>query len=250
MLGTILVSEALTLLSNEALMRDFGSTVENAIDAKRTSPHYQDLLDSIRRHGVTTPIHIRTSHHGRFLVEGHHRITAACDAGLTSIPWTDDATLADRIENMSWTLTPGTITPEAIEAFTHDACAGLAIALHDATGWPLIEVGHCDGLPLHFMVRHPDGRLVDIRGTHTDTDVYDEWEFEADGDTATLSEVTRKNVMTCYLVDCGEPVPMDLTRTFVPAVLGALNDKGHCPNGEWPQVLTSTGSCPKRRTPV
>lgn len=123
---------------------------------------------------------------------------------------------------MRWQLTPGTITPEAIEAFTRGACAGLAIALHDATGWPIVEIGHCDGLPLHFMVRHPSGRLVDIRGTHTDTAVCDEWEFDADDGIITLSEVARGDVMTCYLVDCGELVPMALVHTFTPAVLASL----------------------------
>lgn len=117
------------------------------------------------------------------------------------------------------TLTPGVITPAAVEAFTRGACAGLAIALHDATGWPIIEIGHCDELPLHFMARHPDGRLADIRGLHSDSDVRDEWEFDADNGIVTLTEIARDAVVDCYLVDCGEPVPMDLVRTFVPAVV-------------------------------
>ena len=227
MLGTIPVSEALALLSNEALMRGLGSTVEDASGTKRTSAHYQDLLASIRRHGVTTPIHIRTSRHGRFLVEGHHRVTAARDAGLGSVLWTDDPALADRIEAMPWQLIPGTITLDAVEAFTRSACAGLAVALHDATGWPIVEVGHCDGLPLHFMVRRPNGQLVDIRGAHTDADICDEWEFDTDDGIVTLTEASRDDVLTCYLIDCGEPVPMDLARTFAPTVLDALNDEGH-----------------------
>jgi hypothetical protein len=123
---------------------------------------------------------------------------------------------------MRWHLTPGLITPDAVEAFTRGACAGLAIALHDTTGWPIIEVGHCDELPLHYMVRHPDGRLIDIRGPHTDTDVRDEWEYDADDFNPTLTEAARADVLTCYLIDCGEIVPMDLARTFVPAVLDTL----------------------------
>lgn len=119
---------------------------------------------------------------------------------------------------MQWDLAPGAITPAAVETFTRGACAGLAIALHDATGWPIVEVGHCDGLPLHFMVRRPDGRLVDIEGAHTDEDVADEWEFCADG-VVTFTDATRDAVWACYRDDCGEPVPLDLARTFVPAVL-------------------------------
>lgn len=124
---------------------------------------------------------------------------------------------------MQWDLTPGTITPTAVEAFTRGACAGLAVALHDVTGWPIVEVGHCDGLPLHFMVRHPGSWLLDIRGLHTADAVRDEWEFDADNGAATLTEVTRAAAWDCYLVDCGEPVPMDLVRTFVPAVIALID---------------------------
>ncbi|MCM1943149.1 hypothetical protein NC239_33600 [Streptomyces sp. G3] len=124
---------------------------------------------------------------------------------------------------MDWDLVPAVITPAAVEVFTRGACAGLAVALHDVTSWPIVEVGHCDGLPLHFMVRHPGGRLLDIRGLHSDEAVRDEWEFDADSGNATLAEVTRVSVMDCYLVDCGEPVPMDLVATFVPAVLALID---------------------------
>jgi hypothetical protein len=120
---------------------------------------------------------------------------------------------------MHWQLTPGTINTAAIEAFTRGACAGLAVALHDATSWPIVEVGHCDGLPLHFMIRHPGGQLLDIRGLHSDDAVCDEWEFDADGGAVTLTLAARDAVVDCYRVDCGEPVPMDLVRTFVPTVV-------------------------------
>jgi hypothetical protein len=218
MLGIIPIAEVLALRTPDADEAP-GAHVRDVLDRKRRSPHYTDLLHQIRRDGITTPIVIRDSPDGRYLADGHHRITAAHDAGLTHIPWTDDWLLADRIDTMPWQLTPGVITPAAIDAFTRGACAGLAIAVHDTTGWPIIEVGHCDGLPLHFMVRHPDGRLVDVRGTHSDDDVRDEWEFDADDENVTLTEVTRAVAWDCYLVDCGEPVPMDLVRTFAPAAL-------------------------------
>lgn len=126
------------------------------------------------------------------------------------------------ITELAAALTPGTITPAAVEAFTRGACAGLAIALNDHTGWPIVEVGRCDGLPLHFMVRHPDGQLVDIRGPHSDTAIRDEWEYDADDGIVTLTQAARGDVLHCYLTDCGEPVPLDLARTFVPAVLESL----------------------------
>lgn len=34
-------------------------------------------------------------------------------------------------------LTPGVLDGHALRAFTHGACGALAIALHDATGWPI-----------------------------------------------------------------------------------------------------------------
>lgn len=217
MIGIIPTTDALALLSPDADPED-GLDVADALDRKRQSPHYPALLEAIRRDGITVPVVIDFSGTYGELLDGHHRITAAHDAGLTSIPWTDDTTLADRIEALPWQLAPGTITPAAVEAFTRGACAGLAIALHDATGWPIIEVGHCDGLPLHFMVRHPSGQLLDIRGLHADEDVRDEWEFDADDSNVTLAKVARETVVTCYQIDCGEPVPMDLVRTFVPVL--------------------------------
>jgi hypothetical protein len=212
------------MLSGEVAVRALGDTgtVHDALDDKRSSPHYQDLLADIRRRGIITPVLIRyTSGGNRSLIEGHHRITVAVDAGLACVPWTDDPGLVERIEGMRWQLTPGVITAEAVDAFVCDACAGLALALHDETGWPLIEVGSCDGLPIRHMVRRPDGLLLDIRGAHDDADVADEFEFDADDGVVTFTEVTRDHVWACYRDDCGEPVPMEIARTFVPAVLAA-----------------------------
>jgi hypothetical protein len=221
-IGTITTTDALALLSGEVAVRGLGDTgtVHDALDNKRSSAHYQELLDDIRRRGIITPVLIRyTSGGHRSLVEGHHRITVAVDAGLRSVPWTDDPGLVDRIESMRWELIPGVIMPEAVAAFECDACAGLALAVHDETGWPLIEVGHCDGLPLRVMVRRPDGRLLDIRGTHADADVADEFEFDADDGVVTFTETTRDAVWACYRDDCGEPVPMEIARTFVAEAL-------------------------------
>lgn len=224
MISTMTVTEALALLSGEVVVRALGDTgtVADALDNKRTSPHYQELLEDVRRRGIITPVLIRYTSGGyRSLVEGHHRITIAVDAGLPFVPWTDDPALADRIEAMPWQLTPGVITPQAVDAFVRDACPGLALAVHDETGWPLIEVGHCDGLPIRVMVRRPDGRLLDIRGAHAIDDVADEFEFDADGGVVTFTEVARDAVWACYREECGEPVPLEIARTFVPAVLDA-----------------------------
>ncbi|WP_331746739.1 hypothetical protein [Streptomyces sp. NBC_00842] len=127
------------------------------------------------------------------------------------------------ISNLPWQLvSDGAITAEAVDVFTRGACAGLAVALHDATGWPLVEVGHCDGLPIHFMVRDLSGRLIDIEGAHTDEDVADEYEFVADGGAVTFTEMSRDAVLASYREDSGEPVPMSVVHAIAPVVLGAL----------------------------
>ncbi|MEH0417830.1 ParB/Srx family N-terminal domain-containing protein [Streptomyces sp. B21-083] len=221
MLGIIPVAEVLDMLTPDDETPD-GYTVRDILDHKRQSEHYTKLCDAIRRDGIALPVMIRTLDGQPWLADGHHRVAAAIDLGLAEIPWTDDTLLADRIETMPCRLTPGRITPAAVEVFTRGACAGLAVALQDATGWPIIEIGHCDGLPLHFMVRHPNGCLVDIRGAHSGDDVGREWEFDADNEIVTLAEVTRAAALDCYLVDCGEPVPLDLVRTFVPAVIALV----------------------------
>lgn len=96
MLGTIPVAEALTLHTPDA--NDHNHTVRDLTATKRRSPHYRELLANIRQHGITTPIVIRNSPNGgRYLADGHHRVTAAIDAGLTHIPFTDDWLTAHRI---------------------------------------------------------------------------------------------------------------------------------------------------------
>ncbi|MCW2904337.1 MAG: hypothetical protein JWO67_6602, partial [Streptosporangiaceae bacterium] len=102
----------------------------------------------------------------------------------------------------------------AIRAFKYGACGGLAIALHDLTGWPIIAVGKCDGLDMHYMVRDPSGRLVDIEGAHSDADVADEYWFGADGDVVTLTETSREQVWAWYHGEECEPVPMDVVRSI------------------------------------
>jgi ParB/RepB/Spo0J family partition protein len=48
---------------------------------------YAELLKSVRKHGVKTPIQVRRIEDGEhFLEEGHHRVVAAREAGLKTIP--------------------------------------------------------------------------------------------------------------------------------------------------------------------
>jgi ParB-like chromosome segregation protein Spo0J len=85
-IGIIPVAEALALMSPDAEPED-GTDVADVLDRKRQSPHYPQLLEEIRRDGITVPVVIDYSGTYGELLEGHHRIAAAVDLGLPSIPW-------------------------------------------------------------------------------------------------------------------------------------------------------------------
>ena len=80
------------------------------------------------------------------------------------------------------------IDAEAISWFRHGNCAALALALHDLTGWPLTLVARNADPDLladtwmHVLVRYPDGRYLDITGTHTETDIQRDWAQYATGE--------------------------------------------------------------------
>lgn len=76
-------------------------------------------------------------------------------------------------------LTPGVIDGYAERAFTQGACGALAIAMHDALGWPIIAITDAHnvhdgraggGSAMHWGVRHPNGLFIDVDGAH-DLDV-------------------------------------------------------------------------------
>jgi ParB-like chromosome segregation protein Spo0J len=85
-IGLIPTAEALTLMSPDAEPEE-GTDVGDVLDRKRQSLHYPRLLEEIRQDGITVPVVI--DHSGPYpeLTEGHHRIAAAVDLGLPSIPW-------------------------------------------------------------------------------------------------------------------------------------------------------------------
>jgi hypothetical protein len=110
MVGTIALSEVLEFLSMDAgcyrRCEECGTvirrrthcgraatgvvyTVREVLDLKRSDPEYRDLLDSIRHHGIGTPVLI----YGETVHNGGHRIAAAFDLGLAEIPWTNDSSI-------------------------------------------------------------------------------------------------------------------------------------------------------------
>jgi hypothetical protein len=66
---------------------------------------------------------------------------------------------------------PGELDDRARLAFGAGQCHGLALALHDTQGWPLVAVDDEENRRIHICVRRPDGMLVDVNGAHTDVEV-------------------------------------------------------------------------------
>lgn len=219
MIDLMPIAEVLNLLSPD-VEPELGTDVRDVLNEKRTDDGYPELLEEIRKDGITIPVLITEFCNGMpHLADGHHRVAAAVDLGLPMVPWTDDENLAYRMAAMEWKVRPGIIDQHAVQAFKYGACGGLAIAVHDITEWPLIAVGACDGLDMHYMVRTPAGLLLDIEGLHADSDVTAEYEFDADDGIVTLTQTTREKVWFWYHGEEGEPIPMDVVRTIADAVL-------------------------------
>jgi hypothetical protein len=62
---------------------------------------------------------------------------------------------------------PGVLDSRALLAFIQGQCHGLALALAERTGWPLVTIESADHTCLHVCVERPDGFLIDITGAHT-----------------------------------------------------------------------------------
>jgi len=104
-------------------------------------------------------------------------------------------------------LTPGQIDARARTIFRYGGCSALAIALHDATRWPILAVTDSHnvdegrtggGSALHWGVRHPSGMFLDIEGLHRDEDLIEEYEGEADDGEAAVGIAARADAMEWY----------------------------------------------------
>jgi len=89
MLGTIPTATVLDMLTPDDDETPDCYTVRDILDHKRRSPHYAELLDEIRRDGMALPIMVRTFNGRPWLVDGHHRVAAAIDLGITHLVWSD-----------------------------------------------------------------------------------------------------------------------------------------------------------------
>jgi len=135
-------------------------------------------------------------------------------------------------------LTPGELDGAARHAFSQGACGALAMALHDATGWPVVAVTDAHnvydgkaggGSALHWAVRRPDGMIVDVDGAHEAADLVEKYKWDADDEEAAVGTSTREDVEEWYVENQGEPIPVGLAATFVDAVLANAAAPGPVP---------------------
>lgn len=89
MLGYIAVADVLGMLTPDDDDTPDALYVRDVLDHKRTSEHYPELLEEIRAEGIALPVMIRTYRGRPWLVDGHHRVAAALDAGITHLVWSD-----------------------------------------------------------------------------------------------------------------------------------------------------------------
>lgn len=128
-------------------------------------------------------------------------------------------------------LTPGVLDGYAMRAFKYGACGALAIVLHEATGWPIVAITDAHnvydgeaggGSAMHWTVQLPDGRLLDVDGAHEADDLVEQYAGEADDGEAAAGLSTREDAWEWYGESQGEPIPLELARTFVAPVLAQL----------------------------
>ncbi|MFE3484793.1 ParB N-terminal domain-containing protein [Streptomyces griseus] len=237
MIENLPIAEALDLMSSEAFLHSWGNgiTVQDSLAVKRADADYPQLREHIRQHGIRTPVLIEVTDSGyRRLLEGHHRIAAAVDLGIETVPATTDERLYRHIDEMRWLLlSRDDLADDALEPLKAEAAAGLAVGLHDTTGWPLTEVWSREGFPLHYMVRHPSGRLMDVEGLHEERHVAIDFDWYANS-SVTFTEVCRDEVLVRYREELDEPVPMALMPAVAAAVL-----RRHEVSRELPPVVTA-----------
>lgn len=136
-------------------------------------------------------------------------------------------------------LTPGVLDGAAEHAFKYGACAALAYALHEATGWPIVGITDNHnvydgklggGSSLHWGVLRPDGLFVDVDGARAVEDVVGEYDAEADDEKAAWGIGTKADIEEWYVESQGEPISISLARTFVEPLLERLKAADHQPS--------------------
>jgi hypothetical protein len=131
-------------------------------------------------------------------------------------------------------LTPGSIDGAARTAFRYGGCGALAIAIHDATGWPIAAITDHDnvydgrigmGSALHWTVLHPSGQMLDIEGLHDTDTLTAEYHFDADDEQAAWGLASRESAVEWY-EEAGATIPLELAASFVSPLLASLAPAG------------------------
>lgn len=119
--------------------------------------------------------------------------------------------------------------PDRLRQLTEDTfqdgqCHALALALHERTGWPVwaLRSPGRNGHDVHFVVRAPDGRLVDVTGAR------DVAAVEADPAWVGCTAIPSSAGFIKGLVasDRMEVPLMDLARAVLPQVLAKAERDG------------------------
>ena len=133
-------------------------------------------------------------------------------------------------------VTAGVVDAVAVDAYTNGQCHALAVALHHATGWPLVWVGpeECcydidcaeydddEGWCLcqieHVGVLTPDGAFLDIEGPQTVEPMLED-RYETSGDPCTLQTLTGAQLSAILAAGSWRDPDVATATSFVAAVL-------------------------------
>jgi hypothetical protein len=125
-------------------------------------------------------------------------------------------------------LSPGRLNGIAERLFHEGACSALAIALNDATGWPIVAVTETDninggrigmGSAMHWFVERPDGRLIDVLGAHTREEALEEFPADYEDEETGLAYARREDALEQYEASAAALIPLRTAALFVGAVL-------------------------------
>lgn len=108
------------------------------------------------------------------------------------------------------------------DVFEFGYCHVLALAVHELTGgWQIVHMGADGGrVGSHYLVRQPDGRLLDIRGARTEDEVRAQW--DQDGPRSVLNDRAPEDIISLVIQgDMEDPAPIwdlaqHVARTLVP----------------------------------
>lgn len=130
-------------------------------------------------------------------------------------------------------LNPGVIDGSAQNIFSTGGCHALAIAIHDATGWPIVAItdhhnvfdGRAGGgSAVHWCVKAPNGKFVDIDGAHDPAELTARYDSDVDYDEDTDEQVAHHGLSSRADAEeqwenQGRKIPVKVAAKFVDAVL-------------------------------